>query len=660
MSQPDSIANLLPPSQQAKLSRAVRGLLPGLLAAEDAAPEIANRDGLIEQLDERELGTLWPLICAIEGEDRPAGKLAQTIHYATVQRHLEPVLDADAALILFSQVENITYIYALLEQVERPLAPALIPHLHRRLAQMDDKTILEDIFRLLRMARSIDAESVTILTRRYHEACGPDSPRPRELEAVKTFSDPDLDVYCTWAYRVWAGFTDLPIPDLPRNAAYADAARATLGEVRERLERIHDGSIAYQADRAYPSSETDTVKRAAHAAASWREPWFGEFIKHGLPLACVAPTAAKTAPSQALAIALGKIVEAYPTVDSVQALREALRVVRHAGVQKKLQRHLKPAERALMNSAGSEESLVPDLGLDAAGTMVLDFGSRHFTVAFDETLTPLVCDTAGTRLKALPKPNKGDDATLAEAAAERYKQLKKDVKSVASFQIARLENAMASGRRWPLDAFVEQFVRHPLLRHLAARLAWIEYREGRPAQLFRIAEDWSLADSEDRAYAPAAGSEIGLAHVLTAAASDWQAMGRVFADYEILQPLRQFGRETHALREEEKGASEIDRFRGKQIAMGGIMGLLGRGWTARVFEGKWVGAFEKRLPGGQTASMEISPGYLSFQKITEHQTLESLSLTHNKAAVPFAALDEVTASELLREFDLLRDARNAA
>ena len=61
---------------------------------------------------------------------------------------------------------------------------------------------------------------------------------------------------------------------------------------------------------------------------------------------CVAPTAAKTAPSQSLAIALGHAVETIPTPESVRALRDALATVRHAGVQK-LARNLKPAERAL-------------------------------------------------------------------------------------------------------------------------------------------------------------------------------------------------------------------------------------------------------------------------------------------------------------------------
>ncbi len=75
------------------------------------------------------------------------------------------------------------------------------------------------------------------------------------------------------------------------------------------------------------------------------------------------------------------------------------------------------------------DRLVPDLGLDEQGTVRLDFGPRQFFVGFDEALKPFVRDAQGARLKDLPKPNKADDAALAEAATERFKVMKKDAKA---------------------------------------------------------------------------------------------------------------------------------------------------------------------------------------------------------------------------------------
>jgi hypothetical protein len=286
--------------------------------------------------------------------------------------------------------------------------------------------------------------------------------------------------------------------------------------------------------------------------------------------------------------------------------------------------------------------------------MQLDFGRRSFTVAFDEYLEPYVRDADGVRLKALPKPNKSDDEAMAPAAVERYNTLKKDIKAVAGFQIARLETAMAAGQRWPLAQFLDQFVHHPLLRHLAARLAWAEFAGGRIVHLFRIAEDWSLADSTDAAYNAAPGGEIGIAHTLTAPPAAWQDLARVFADYAILQPFRQFGRETYALDEAEKAAAALTRFKGKTISTGSIMGLQNRGWKRVEYDGQWVGAFAKRLPDGKLATMQIAPGYAGYTKPLDAQTLGEMTLTDGKNACAFAVLDALTASELLREFDLIR------
>ena len=93
-----------------------------------------------------------------------------------------------------------------------------------------------------------------------------------------------------------------------------------------------------------------------------------------------------------------------------------------------------------------EDRLAPDLGLNADGTLTLDFGPRRFIISFDEALRPYVRDENGSRLKDLPKPNKSDDKALATEAVNRYKALKKDARTIAAQQIARMESAMC-----PLD-----------------------------------------------------------------------------------------------------------------------------------------------------------------------------------------------------------------
>ena len=136
-----------------------------------------------------------------------------------------------------------------------------------------------------------------------------------------------------------------PAEVLADDAAYVDFARAILEQAARHIAAIHDGSVPYAADAAFATADSPVLARAARVAAYRDDAWFRPVIVVLLPLACVAPGAAKSAPSQSLAMALGHAVETIPTPESLLALRTALAQVSHAGIRKKLERNLKPAER---------------------------------------------------------------------------------------------------------------------------------------------------------------------------------------------------------------------------------------------------------------------------------------------------------------------------
>lgn len=340
---------------------------------------------------------------------------------------------------------------------------------------------------------------------------------------------------------------------------------------------------------------------------------------------------------------------------------------RFKGLQEKARSKIaKIAEARGLSTEELADRLVPDLELDADGTALLDFGPRRFYVGFDETLKPFVKNEAGLRLKDLPKPNKADDAGLAAAATERYKALKKDAKSVASLQISRLERIMCQRRRWSAADFRRFFVEHPLSRHLARRLVWGAYRDGALADAFRVAEDLSFADRADDTYALPEGVEVGVAHVLEMPEDLARDFGQVFADYEILQPFRQLGRETYALTDAELQANQIRRFNGKQVAVGSILGLLQKGWERGDAEDGWIGYFGKLLPNGLEAGLMFDPGipasYLNTAPERE-QTIGAILMFNrlgawHKQPASFAELDAVAASEILRDVDLLTPLAN--
>ncbi|EGM8424603.1 TPA: DUF4132 domain-containing protein [Escherichia coli] len=327
------------------------------------------------------------------------------------------------------------------------------------------------------------------------------------------------------------------------------------------------------------------------------------------------------------------------------------------------------AESRELTVAELEDRLAPDLGLDDNGSLLLDFGPRQFTVSFDETLKPFVRDVSGSRLKDLPKPNKSDDESQANDAVNRYKLLKKDARTVAAQQVARLESAMCLRRRWSPENFQLFLVEHPLVRHLTRRLIWGVYSaENQLLACFRVAEDNSYSTADDDLFTlPEGDISIGIPHVLEISPTDAAAFGQLFADYELLPPFRQLDRNSYALTEAERNASELTRWAGRKCPSGRVMGLANKGWMrGEPQDGGWIGWMIKPL-GRWSLIMEIDEGFavgMSPAELSAEQLLSKLWLWEGKAEsygwgsnstqeAQFSVLDAITASELINDIEAL-------
>ncbi|HAN4046420.1 TPA: WGR and DUF4132 domain-containing protein [Escherichia coli] len=327
------------------------------------------------------------------------------------------------------------------------------------------------------------------------------------------------------------------------------------------------------------------------------------------------------------------------------------------------------AESRELTVAELEDRLAPDLGLDDNGSLLLDFGPRQFTVSFDETLKPFVRDASGSRLKDLPKPNKSDDELQANNAVNRYKLLKKDARTVAAQQVARLESAMCLRRRWSPENFQLFLVEHPLVRHLTRRLIWGVYSaENQLLACFRVAEDNSYSTADDDLFTlPEGDISIGIPHVLEISPTDAAAFGQLFADYELLPPFRQLDRNSYALTEAERNASELTRWAGRKCPSGRVMGLANKGWMrGEPQDGGWIGWMIKPL-GRWSLIMEIDEGFavgMSPAELSAEQLLSKLWLWEGKAEsygwgsnstqeAQFSVLDAITASELINDIEAL-------
>jgi hypothetical protein len=111
-----------------------------------------------------------------------------------------------------------------------------------------------------------------------------------------------------------------------------------------------------------------------------------------------------------------------------------------------------------------------------------------------------------------------------------------------------------------------------VLASLARGLLWIgETPEG--PQGFRLAEDGSFADVDDKPLALADGGRVRLAHPVLLG-PDLPLWTEVFADYEILQPFQQLSRPALTLTEEEARTGVLDRFSGATASFGALVELL--------------------------------------------------------------------------------------
>lgn len=304
------------------------------------------------------------------------------------------------------------------------------------------------------------------------------------------------------------------------------------------------------------------------------------------------------------------------------------------------------------------DRLVPDFGLDAGGSTVVDYGTRTFTVGFDEQLRPFVLDGDGKRRKDLPVPGAKDDAELAPAERKRFMALKKDVRTIATDQVRRLEAAMVTGRSWTAQEFHDLFVAHPLLWHLVRRLVCLSETDG-VRTAFRVAEDRTYADVRNDLFVLPGDATVLLAHPLHLGdtLADW---AEVFADHEILQPLPQLDRAVESLEPGEAVGYRLHRFEGLKVPTGKVLGLQRRGWERGAPQDagveRWI---SKRLGDQGCLVIALDTGIaVGVVDMFPEQTLETVWL----AAAPgdhwpgrysyplrFSALDPVVVSELLAD-----------
>ncbi|KAF3885660.1 DUF4132 domain-containing protein [Tolypothrix bouteillei] len=244
--------------------------------------------------------------------------------------------------------------------------------------------------------------------------------------------------------------------------------------------------------------------------------------------------------------------------------------VKYQGLKKRANECLQAiARERKLTKEQLEDRIIPDLGLDARGQRVFDFGARQFQFILGDDLKPRVRDEKGKLSTNLPKPGAKDNPELAHQAIADWKLLKKQIEQVVKIQSLRLEKAMIVERHWQWLEFESLLVRHPLMTNLVQRLVWGGYNSsGEMLGTFRVAEDQTYANESDEEFIPEGMMTVVVVHPLKLTDSERAAWTQAFSDYEIIPPFPQINREIYTLQPQESQEKEITRF--KDILIPGL------------------------------------------------------------------------------------------
>ncbi|MGW3494925.1 DUF4132 domain-containing protein [Streptomyces sp. NPDC001020] len=273
-------------------------------------------------------------------------------------------------------------------------------------------------------------------------------------------------------------FFDTPLAPAWRkaadNPAYVAFARRALEAAADRTDEIRAGEIPYLADKAFTDREVISLGQALRVALLRDEPWLPDLFERLLPGIALAPTAAKTLPSQALLYEVVRAAQDFPTPELVTAIRTVCRTVRHAGVPKQLDKMLKKVDVALADRTDValrlprlEFDTAPISGSAAGGVLRRTAGDYQAVVTVTETVT-LTWEKDGRPLRSVPAPVRRDHAAL----VKELRDLVKRVNAQLATLLRALEGGFTADAVHPYGWWRTELAGHPLARTLVRRLIW--------------------------------------------------------------------------------------------------------------------------------------------------------------------------------------------
>lgn len=554
----------------------------------------------LEGLDGIQLGSIWLALRKalwFPDYDDPREVFARWLQKQIEELELTPVFDDNAGLAVFRDIKAGAWADALKHLpflAQRP-TPELQCELVRIMSKRPDPHLSGGEYQAYALGYFAGGHGLAELREEVAKRYSDSPCRLREFDVLDKLGPAALLALAgTYdGYFVATRFgLDKPDPAvvLAEEPGYVDFPREMLVFAVERIADVQSGKVPYKADGAFTKDDAQVISRAARIAAYRDEPWLRPTIGPLMVGCCVAPTSAKTAPSQSLAITLGHSIEEIPTPESVRALRDALAAVRHLGIKKKLARNLKPAERGLGER--------PNIAL---------------------------------RMTIGAKPDKKQQAMLATC----------------------MESGFTLGMALSYAEWRERLVDAPAGAAFATNVVWLERRSDGNIQSFmmEIAKSGvSMTSLDGTPCSVDATSSISLWHPLLADEGERRGWQRIFLTRKIKQPIRQVFREYYVPGMEDLDKSTFSMFEDHILSVRTLIGLARReGWCISKYDGLTRRFGDVRVTFSVAADLYPGAGgYGTSGKLYfENKNGQRWRL------IPITQLDPLLFSEIARAADLL-------
>ena len=208
----------------------------------------------------------------------------------------------------------------------------------------------------------------------------------------------------------------------------------------------------------------------------------------------------------------------------------------------------------------------------------------------------MITNPDGREVKALPGPRIDDERGAVDASKKLLTNARKEVKQVFAAQTERLKEAMCLQRNWPREDWECFVAGHPLVGRIANRLIWQGLDDdGQPLSTFRPLGDGSYSDASDEDIDISAFAYIRPAHSSLLDAPAISAWRKHLADYGVIVPFDQLGRELPRLTDGQGKDRSINDREGWMIETFQLRGVANKLGYQRgaAQDGGWFMTYEK-------------------------------------------------------------------